>query len=46
MFKGLTCLSHLGLGGTKIGDTTGEHIQGLTTLEVLHLGAYFVTDAA
>jgi internalin A len=37
-------LKRLNLHGTKISDTTLEHISGITTLESLNIGTAMVTD--
>jgi hypothetical protein len=42
--KGWKKLKRLNLHGTKISDTTLEHISGITTLEQLNIGSAMITD--
>jgi internalin A len=42
--KGWKKLRRLNLRGTKIGDTTLEHVSGLTALESLNVSSALVTD--
>ena len=37
-------LKRLNVHGTKISDTTLEHISGITTLESLNIGSGMMTD--
>jgi hypothetical protein len=37
-------LKHLNVHGTKISDTTLEHISGITTLESVNVGTAMITD--
>ena len=37
-------LKRLNLHGTKVSDTTLEHISGITTLEALNVGSAMITD--
>ena len=42
--KGWKKLKKLNIHGTKVSDTTLEHISGLTTLESLNVGSVMLTD--